>query len=115
MKFSLVGKTAPPFAFSNEVNGGGIDASNDRQRVGRYAGAKSFSDVNYLSLRKFVAWCIFATKVNKASFPLVPSVFGQRDPLKIFRPVIKFVTVDMVYGKTLLKARNKGNRDKSVD
>ena len=58
---------------------------------------------------------VFPSQVNKSSAPLMFGVFGQRNPFKIFWPVIQLIAVDVVYGKPRLKPRNKGQSDQPMN
>jgi len=110
----IVNNTCPSFAFFNEVNGRGIDIGDDCKRVGGKAASKGFANMYHLPLCKFMTRSLFSTQVNKASFPLMAGVVGQRQPLQIFRSVIKFVAVDVIDRKAICKARHKCYSNKSM-
>ena len=105
----------PAFAFFNKVNGRWTYISNNGQRVCGNTKAQCFSNVYYLSLRKFVSWLFFSTQVNKTSFPFMLSVLGQRNPLKIFWSVIRFDAIDVVDGKVRLVSMHKTHCNQSVN
>jgi len=57
---------------------------------------QGFTNVNYLSLRKFVIGLLFSMQINKAGIPCVFAILRQRNPFKIFRPIVRFNTIDVV-------------------
>ena len=87
---------SPPFAFFNKVDGGWTYIGNDRQRVGWNTKAQCFTNVKYLSLRKFMRRLIFPTQINKSSFPFVFRILRQCNPFKVFGPVVRFNSVNVV-------------------
>lgn len=99
MNLFIIANAGPSFAFFNKVNGGRVYIGNDGQRVGCYAKAKCFANVNHLALRKFVIWLFFSMQINKASIPCVFAVLRQRNPLKIFRSVVRLDAIDVINGK----------------
>lgn len=115
MNLLLVNDAFPSFAFFDKVNCGRVDIGNDGKRVGRDAFTKCSSYMDNLSLCKFVRWGFFSTKINKTYPPLMLCVLGKSDPFKVLRSIVKFVSVDMVDGKTILIPRDKGHRNKSMD
>ena len=111
----FISKVCPPFSLFNKVNGGGAYFSDDSQRVSRYSGAQCSSDMNYLLLSQLVPRSIFPVQVNKPSAPLMSGVISQSNPLKIFRSIVQFVSVDVVDRKSRLKPRNKRQSNQSVN
>jgi len=110
----FLGKACPPFAFFNKVNGGRVNASNNRQRVAGNASLKCASNVNDLSLGQLVSRRFFASQINKTCSPLMFAVFRKRNPFKVFRPVIQLVAVNVVNRQPILKTRNKSNCNKPM-
>jgi len=89
----------PPFAFFNKVDGGRVYIGDDGQRICWNAKTQRFTNVHYLFLGQFVIGLVFSTQVNKPCFPFVFGIFCQRNPLKIFRSVVRLDTIDVIDGK----------------
>ena len=89
----------PPFAFFNKVDGGRVYIGDDGQRICWNANTQRFTNVHYLFLGQFVIGLVFSTQVNKPCFPFVFGIFCQRNPLKIFRSVVRLDTIDVIDGK----------------
>lgn len=106
---SLLGKTCPPFSFFNKVYGGWVYASDDGQRVCRYSSTQCPPNMDNLSLSQLVPRGLLAVQVNKPGAPLVSGVVGQSNPFKVFWSVVQFVTVNVVYRKTIGVAKNISN------
>lgn len=112
---SLFVKACPPLSFFNKVNCGRADSSNNCKRVSGDPKSECSAYVNNLALRQLVSGGIFTSQVNKASLPLMFCVFGRRNPFKIFWPVVQLVTIDVVYGKSRLKPRNKSQGNQTMN
>jgi hypothetical protein len=112
---SLLWNACPTLTFFNKVYCGRADSGNNRKRISGDSESKCSAHVDNLALSQLVSGSIFASQVNKASAPLVFGVFGQSNPFEVFWPVVKLVTVDVIYGKFRLKSRNKGQSDQPMD
>ena len=104
----LLWDTCPALSFFNKVNRGGTDARNNCKRVSGDSKSECSTYVNNLTLSQLVSGSVFPSQINKASAPLMFGVFCQRNPFKIFWSVIQLVAVNVVYRKSRLKSRNKG-------
>ncbi len=111
----LFGQTRPAFAFFDKVDGGGVNASNDCQRVSGDAGTKSASDMNHLLLGELVPRSIFSSQVNKPRGPLMLGVLRRSYPLKVFRSVVQFVSVDVVDRQPIHKTGHKSQGNQPVN
>jgi len=108
-------KTCPSLTFFNKVDGGGVDASNDCQRVSGDASTKGASDMDHLLLGKFVPGRIFSSQVNKTCGPLMLGVLRKSHPFKVFRSVVQFVSVDVVDRQPVHKTGHKSQGNQPVN
>ena len=115
MNLFIIANAGPAFAFFNKVNGGRVYIGNNGQRVGWNTKAESFANVNHLALRKFVIWLFFSMQINKAGIPCVFAVLRQRNPLKVFRPVVRLDAIDVIDGKVRFVSMHKTHCNQAVD
>lgn len=57
----------------------------------------------------------FSSQVYKTRFPLMNSVFGKANPLKIIGIVIGLISVYMVYSQSKFVSINKSQTNKSMN
>jgi len=104
----------PSLAITNQINDGIRYICNYCERVCINSTLKKFPNVLNALRCKFMRWLKFAIKVNQSSFPSVFCVSLQANPLKVFSPVICFVSVYVVYTKAILVSGNKSGSNEPM-
>lgn len=100
----------PPGPALDAVDERRINVAEYRQLISGQAEQKSFSDD-----ADFAAGQLLSGAGNKASFPLLFGVDGERHPFKVFGAIVCLDPVDVVDGEPLFVARNERSPDKSVN
>ena len=105
----------PSFAFFNKVDGGWAYIGYDRQRICWNAKTQRFANVHYLFLGQFVIGLVFASQVNKPCFPFMFGIFCQRNPLKVFRSVVRLDAIDVIDGKVRFVPMHKTHCNQAMN
>lgn len=97
----------PPLSIAYEGYGARGYPSHHSEGVSGNALSQQFSDVNHLLAGQFATRLALTLKIHKADLPLVLSVSGKADPLKVFDSVVEFVAVNVVDSEAISIARDK--------
>lgn len=105
----------PQSAVSDLVNKGGAYANCLSKRVTYASVLNQLAYCTHLGLRQLMPRLILPAQIDKPRLPLASRILSQSHPLKILRPIVGLVAVDVVNREIGLVALTKGLSDKSVD